>query len=202
MKTTAIKPLAILSKKAASPKHQLTPASWIVDHREYLENFARGKVNDSALAEDLVQETFLSAWKGRKGFRGDCAERTWLVGVLRNKIIDHYRSAARRPVVREADVAPNDERDGGAGWIAALPDESPASDPIVLAEQREFMTDLDRAINRLPEAAGTAFRMREIEGYSTQEITDKLNITSGNLWVLIHRAKTALREQMEMSRAA
>ena len=181
----------------------LDPSLWPEQYGEYLVNYARSKVSDHALAEDLVQDTFLAAWKGRKGFRGDCTERTWLTGVLRNKVIDHYRSAARRPTVREADVTISDDRaDGGEGWIESQPEESPGADPVVITEQREFMTILEQALAKLPELAGRAFRMREIQGYSTEEITRVLNITQGNLWVLIHRAKSALRNQMEMAWAA
>lgn len=185
--------------QATTTKHRLEPASWIDEHRDYLVNFARTKVSDNGTAEDLVQETFLSAWKGRKTFRGDCTERTWLTGVLRNKIVDHYRSNSRRPVVREADVAAGFDGESGAGWIESTPEESPNADPVAIAEQREFMTVLEQALSKIPEVAGRAFRMREIQGYSTEEITRVLNITSGNLWVLIHRAKAALRNQMDLS---
>ena len=197
-KTTSAK---TIGKKPGA--HSLDPGQWPEQYGEYLVNYARSKVSDHALAEDLVQDTFLAAWKGRKGFRGDCAERTWLTGVLRNKVIDHYRSAARRPTVREADVALSDDRvNAGEGWIESLPAESPGADPVVITEQREFMTILEQALTKLPELAGRAFRMREIQGCSTEEITRVLNITRGNLWVLIHRAKSALRNQMEMAWAA
>jgi RNA polymerase sigma-70 factor (ECF subfamily) len=197
---TSIRHTAATRKSEA---HSLEPGHWPERYGEYLVNYARGKVSDHALAEDLVQDTFLAAWKGRKGFRGDCTERTWLTGVLRNKIIDHYRSAARRPTVREADVAISDQRaEGGEGWIASLPTESPGGDPVVITEQREFMTFLDQALAKLPDLAGRAFHMREIQGCSTEEITRVLNISRGNLWVLIHRAKSALRNQMELGWAA
>ena len=191
----------VAAKKSAA--HSLDPGQWPEQYGDYLVNYSWSKVSDHALAEDLVQDTFLAAWKGRKGFRGDCTERTWLTGVLRNKVIDHYRSAARRPTVREADVATSDDRvAGGEGWIESLPAESPGADPVVITEQREFMTTLDQALAKLPELAGRAFRMREIQGYSTDEITRVLNVTRGNLWVLIHRAKSALRSHMELAWAA
>ena len=208
MNTTATRPTPGTSTSAMPIRkkkggHSLDPGQWPEQYGDYLVNYARSRVSDHALAEDLVQDTFLAAWKGRKGFRGDCTERTWLTGVLRNKIIDHYRSAARRPTVREADVATGDDRvDGGEGWIESQPTESPGADPVVITEQREFMTALEQALAKLPELAGRAFRMREIQGYSTEEITRVLNITRGNLWVLIHRAKSALRNQMDLARAA
>jgi len=182
--------------------HQLDPSKWADQYRDYLVNYARGKVNDPSTAEDLVQDAFVAAWQGRSGFRGDCTERTWLTGVLRNKIIDHYRSSARRPTVREADVARNDSGEKSGSWIESLPTESAGDDPVVITEQREFMEILEEALANLPDLASRAFRMREIQGYSTDEITRTLNITRGNLWVLIHRAKAGLRSHMEMAWAA
>jgi len=187
---------------ASEPNNELQPGLWPAHHSEYLLNFALSKVSDRGQAEDLVQDTYVAAWKGRHGFRGDCTERTWLTGILRNKVIDHYRASARRPVVREADVISIDTAGNQGSWMEAQAAESTGSDPIEMAEQREFMTVLDDALTNLPEAAGRAFRMREILGYSTDEIADELNISRGNLWVLIHRAKAALKSQLEVSWAA
>ncbi len=184
------------------PSTELQPGLWPAHHGDYLLNFAMSKVSDRGQAEDLVQDTFVAAWKGRRGFRGDCTERTWLTGILRNKVIDHYRASARRPVVREADVISIDDYDSRGSWMEAQPADSAGNDPVEVTEQREFLTVLDDALTNLPEAASKAFRMREIQGYSTDEIASELNISRGNLWVLIHRAKAALRSQMEVSWAA
>ncbi len=66
-------------------------------------------------------------------------------------------------------------------------------------ERHEFMSELEEAVGRLPSKMGRAFRLREIEGLSTEEITRELNITKANLWVLIHRAKQALGESLAES---
>lgn len=185
----------------ASGPHTLDPAHWDSAHRDYLINSARRKVNDLGTAEDLVQDTFVSAWKARAGFRGDCSERTWLVGMLRNKIIDHYRYNARRPTYTETDLdrgrhESSTEREP-QGWMEKQATHDNGSDPVKVTERREFLSRLERAIARLPRSMGQAFRMREVQGCSTEEITRSLNISSGNLWVLIHRAKQALRTQLE-----
>ncbi|MCB1243188.1 MAG: RNA polymerase sigma factor [Verrucomicrobiales bacterium] len=185
----------------ASGPHTLDPAHWDSAHRDYLINYARRKVNDLGTAEDLVQDTFVSAWKARAGFRGDCSERTWLVGMLRNKIIDHYRYNARRPTYTETDLErgrheSSTEREP-QGWMEKQATHDNGSDPVKVTERREFLSRLERAIARLPRSMGQAFRMREVQGCSTEEITRSLNISSGNLWVLIHRAKQALRTQLE-----
>ncbi|NNE93842.1 MAG: sigma-70 family RNA polymerase sigma factor [Verrucomicrobiales bacterium] len=190
------------AKAKAKPSHNkpgrvLEPSRWDELYREYLIRFALQRVSDFGTAEDLVQDTFLSAWNGRKNFRGACHERTWLTGVLRNKIIDHYRKTGRRPSVLTTDLDGVFDDDGGQiAWIDRRPDERTDLQPVASAERHEFMDDLDEAVEQLPETMGQAFRMREMQGFSTEEITRALNISKGNLWVLIHRAKQMLSEQL------
>lgn len=175
--------------------HQLKPDNWIREYRDYLVNYARKKVSDHGTAEDLVQETFLSAWAARERFRGACSERTWLVGVLRNKIIDHYRRTSRRPLVNETDLGNymGNDSDHRETWLAQHAVAGNSFDPSKNAERQEFIAQLDEGIAMLPSLSGKAFRMREIQGLSTDEITRALNITKSNLWVLIHRAKSGLQ---------
>ncbi|MFK5922704.1 MAG: sigma-70 family RNA polymerase sigma factor [Verrucomicrobiota bacterium] len=177
-------------------KHQLKPDSWIRDYRDYLVNYARQKVSDHGIAEDLAQDTFLSAWSARERFRGDCTERTWLTGVLRNKIIDHYRKTSRRPLMMETDLESYaaDESRGNEKWLDQHAVAGDRFDPSKNAERYEFIEQLDEGIALLPDLSGKAFHMREIQGLSTEEITRSLNITKSNLWVLIHRAKSGLQQ--------
>lgn len=180
-------------------KHELKPENWIGEYRDYLVKFAWGKVSDFGIAEDLVQDTFLSAWAARARFRGACSERTWLVGVLKNKIIDHYRRTARRPLVTETDLLNSDREESGSGtgWLEQNALAGDKFDPARKVEQFEFMAQLDAGIESLPPLSGKAFRMREVQGLSTDEITRALNITKSNLWVLIHRAKSGLQQHFD-----
>src|SRR5574341_585861 len=93
------------------------PEDWVEVHGEYLFNFAIGQVRDPSVAEDLVQDTLLAAFKARDRFSGRSSERTWLVGILRHKIFDHLRRACRERAVR-ADSAP--KRDDGEAWDDAV----------------------------------------------------------------------------------
>lgn len=189
MKTTA---------KSSRPRHELNPTRWNSEYRDYLIRFALQRVSDYGHAEDLVQETFLSAWNARHSFRGDCTERTWLTGVLRNKIIDLYRRNARRPLLLAGDFE-SDGTNGGPStpWLENRSNERDLFDPDVAIERAEVMILIDEAVDRLPSAMGQAYRLREIQGRSTEEITRTMNITKGNLWVLIHRAKQALKDQLK-----
>lgn len=177
--------------------HTLNPEQWNLSYREYLLRFALQRISDYGSAEDLVQDTFLSGWNARRQFRGDCSEKTWLTGILRNKIIDHYRRNSRRPSVIASDLDGPADESGSVSWMDRQPDLRPVNRPESETDKREFLDELDRAVNSLPEKMGLAYRMREIEGQSTEEITRKLGITKANLWVLIHRAKQALGEQLD-----
>ena len=73
----------------------LNPDRWVEEHGDILLRYALARVRDTAVAEDLVQETFLSAWKARQGFAGLSAERSWLVGILKHKIMDYIRRTSR-----------------------------------------------------------------------------------------------------------
>jgi len=178
-------------------KHTLHPDQWNTAYREYLIRFALQRVSDYGAAEDLVQDTFLSGWNARKRFRGDCNERTWLTGILRNKIIDHYRRTGRRPSVLATDmersVAGEDET---FSWMDQQPDLRVVDGPEAQTERKEFMKHLEEAVSELPGKMGDAFRMREIQGFSTDEITTELDISKANLWVLIHRAKQSLSREL------
>ncbi|MCB1092851.1 MAG: sigma-70 family RNA polymerase sigma factor [Verrucomicrobiae bacterium] len=182
---------------APVPRLDLDPVRWVAEYRDYLIRFALQRVNDHGLAEDLVQETFLSAWNARNSFRGDCSERTWLTGVLRNKIVDHWRRSARRPMVLASDFDEAFEDTPSTPWLENRANERDTFDPDVAVERAEMLELLDRAVDRLPGSMGEAFRMREMQGRSTDEITRALNISKGNLWVLIHRAKQMLKDQLQ-----
>lgn len=177
--------------------HTLNPDQWNLQHREPLLRFALQRISDYGTAEDLVQDTFVSAWQGRHHFRGDCSERTWLTGILRNKVIDFYRRNSRRRTVTSTDLDRRlAESDGGVSWFDRQPDLSDRNRPELETEKNEFLADLEIAVGQLPGKMGEAFRLRELDGRSTEEITAELKISKANLWVLIHRAKQALGQSL------
>src|ERR1043165_903804 len=92
------------SPPAAADKAQPAlsdPERWVDEHGDYLFKYALSRLRDPAKAEDVVQETFLAALKGGKSFQGRSAEKSWLVGILKNKICDHYRKASRETSLTE-----------------------------------------------------------------------------------------------------
>ncbi|MDH3197318.1 MAG: sigma-70 family RNA polymerase sigma factor [Candidatus Krumholzibacteria bacterium] len=170
------------------------PATWVDDHGDALFRYAILRVKDETTAEDLVQETFLSALKAIDGFQGGSALRTWLVGILKHKIIDHYRKS--RPEVLASDLGPNEDESHEHRLERAA--EAPAlqewaGSPSSLLENQRFWEVFSGCLDELPEAHRRAFSLREIDGYKGDEICKILDITSTNLWVILHRARNKLR---------
>ena len=175
----------------------LLSSDWVNAHADYLFNFAFGQVRDAGIAEDLVQETFLAALKARDRFAGESSERTWLVGILRHKIYDHLRKTCRERAVR---VDPLPAHDADEAWDESIlwlhdvvaESQSP-SRPI---ELDEFRANLELALGKLPPRIAQVFQLYEIEERSNREVCAQMNISDSNLWVMLHRARKQLREQL------
>jgi len=174
------------------PKHLLNPNKWIDLYADYLFNFTISRVNDREMAQDLVQETFFAGLKSMKNFKGEASERTWLISILKRKIIDHYRKINSIKGKAEVRITSNNDSETEGDWL-----EERVADPFdKTAEDTMQNTELGEAIlnclSKLPEKQSEVFRMKTIEGIETEDICNELNITASNLWVIIHRARTAM----------
>lgn len=170
---------------------------WVETHGDYLFNFAIGQVRDDGVAEDLVQETFLGALKSQKSFSGISSERTWLVGILRNKLCDHLRRTCRERAVRVEPLAAHSHGeafDESMLWAHEVAAE--ASSPSSRIELAEFRAALDKAMGRLPQRFAQVFQLYSIEERTNHEVCDELKISERNLWVLLHRARRQLRLEL------
>ncbi len=176
------------------------PTHWVDLHGDILYRFALSRLRDPFEAENAVQETFLSALKARDSFSGKSSERTWLIGILKHKIIDTYRKKYRETPVSSLQ---NDEE---SMTIDSFFDQTEhplkypsdwSADPRELAKNKEFWGVLEKCLKKLPKATSSAFSLREIDKMSTDEICNILNITPTNLWVMLHRARLQLRGCLE-----
>jgi len=171
-----------------------TPDDWVVVHGDYLFNFAIGQLRDASVAEDLVQDTFLAAFKARERFNGKSSDRTWLVGILRHKICDHLRRTCRERAVR-ADIpaSPGDEEawEDALMWLHDVATESQS--PSRRIELAEFRANLELALGKLPPRVAQVFQLYEMEERPNNEVCQRLNISESNLWVMLHRARKQLR---------
>ena len=178
------------------------PAQWPDRYGDELYRFAKSRVSDADVAEELVQETFLSALDGLATFRAEASERTWLFVILRRKIIDHYRRQARAPhvgldEVQEGGATENDffNPDNGHWAIPQLPASWLSADAAL--EQEELHDILQRCQARLTPQQGAVFALRFVEELTADEICKELSISAANYWVIVHRAKLQLRRCLE-----
>jgi RNA polymerase sigma-70 factor (ECF subfamily) len=173
-------------------QHQLQPDLWVDSYADYLFNFAVGRVSDSEVAKDLVSETFLAGLKSAKNYKGDAAERTWLTAILKRKVIDHYRKTNSKKGKAEVRMDYSAGNDAEGDWL-----EEQVADPFSTLENsamenEELGLAIQECISKLPKKQSQVFTMKTIEGISTEDICNELGINASNLWVMIHRARTAL----------
>lgn len=167
--------------------------NWLTEHGDALFAYAMTRVSDRAIAEDLVQETLLSAIKNVQQFQGASSPQTWLTGILRHKVIDHFRSASRLQQATENAAADKSEAVLGRHYAQKHWGASPESAFI----EREFWQVFDHCRQKLPAHLSRAFVLREMEDMATDEICEVLGIEPSNLAVRVHRARLLLRECLE-----
>ncbi|MDT8407773.1 MAG: sigma-70 family RNA polymerase sigma factor [Methylococcales bacterium] len=178
--------------------HQLSaPEVWLERYGNVLYRFALARVRDGYVAEDLVQETLLAALKAKDNYAGKAAEQTWLVGILRHKIVDHYRKqASDKTQAFDETMLPNLDNglfDSDGAWEASAV--SSWSKPEQLLEQTQFVAAMQTCLDRLPERMAQLFVLREVEGLDSEDICQMLNIsTLNNFWVIMSRTRALLRQ--------
>lgn len=175
----------------------LNTDKWIDNYADYMYNYAVVRVNDSDLAKDLVQDTFFAGLKSAKNFQGKSTERTWLISILKRKIIDHYRKINSNKGKAEVRMNFYDDGENEGNWLEERVPQSWDNQSEKSIENQELKSQLESCIDALPEKYGMVFRMKTIQEFETEEICKELDITASNLWVIIHRARTQLRKCME-----
>jgi RNA polymerase sigma-70 factor (ECF subfamily) len=178
---------------------KLNADRWVDDYGDALFHFALARVKDKDVAEELVQETFLAAVKAQERFKGRSSEKTWLFGILKHKVIDHYRK--RKSTVFARDLVSDPDNidaffNSKGGWHTR-----PAhwrTNPGKAHENREFLDHFYQCLADLPQRNADAFVYREIDGLSTAEICKRLDITPNNCWVMLYRARMLLRKCLEL----
>ncbi len=185
--------------------HILEPQHWVERHGDYLYNYAIVRVNDQEKAEDLVQETFLAGLKAKDNFQGLSTERTWLISILKRKIIDTYRKQYASKVSSlgdyEKDISDGDfyrtEDPFKGHWLEGDGPHSHSLMPEGEIEQEELMKIIEWCISNLPPNLAAAFVMKMIDEATSDEVCKELDITTSNLWVMLHRARLKMRNCVE-----
>ncbi len=183
-----------------SPSRPPDPATWVDQHGDFLFRFALSRLGNRTVAEDLVQETFLAALRGEKNFSRRSAERTWFVGILKHKIVDHRRRQGRERPVRAVNSSGemSEELFDKSGWWQVKPAKWRA-DPGEVLEKKEFWEAFRQCLESLPQRLRIVFSLREMDEQATEEVCEALKVTPGNLGVLLYRARMGLRRCLEVN---
>lgn len=147
--------------------------------------YARRAVRDAELARDLVQETLVAALASSRPFEGRSQLRTWLIGILSHKVLDHFRRQTKERQ-RQGDEEPDDLTSPASG---SWPEEK--------AARKQALQVLDRAMEKLPQLERMAVLMIDVEGVEHPEACNALEVTATHLRVLLHRARHRLRKELE-----
>jgi RNA polymerase sigma-70 factor (ECF subfamily) len=150
-------------------------------HRDALVRFARRRLRDPSQAEDVVHDTFEAVMTRQAAFEGRSSLRSWLIGVLKHKIVDHVRRNSRCDSL-------DDLEDGAAPLEMACPHARPEE----LAELRQRLTHTLARIDRLPPALRDAMHLRVLQDEPTATVCRVLAINETNLFVRLHRARRQL----------
>jgi RNA polymerase sigma-70 factor (TIGR02943 family) len=188
-----------MNNQAKISSNAVNPHLWIEKYRESLFKYAFTRLRDADLAEESIQETFLAALQSRKEFQGLASEKTWLISILKRKIYDHFRRLGRDKQLKvtfslqgSSDDVFNQKR------MLAARSRFWFSDPSMVYEQKEFLKIVKHALAELPDRTAQAFVLREVIELSSQEICEFMDISICNLYVMVHRARKRLRDDLQL----
>jgi len=152
---------------------------------------ARAAGLDAARAEDAVQATFVTLIERSAEFERRSRLRTWLFGILFRKIAESRRARQREDEAEDVEQIFEARFDEGGSWMR------PPRDPFAQLEAAEVRRAIGGCLDTAPERQRSAFVLREVQGFTTQEICNILGVTATNLGVMLHRARIRLRECLE-----
>lgn len=174
------------------PQPDIDPTRWVDEYGDYLYRYAFSRLRDNAAAEEVVQETFLAGIRFQDRYTGEGAERAWLLGILKRKLIDYVRMRNRY----DRDGSYEDSNDPSAqlfdqngNWKAGTFASAAPADQV---ESQEIWDVVRGCLEHLPKGQADVFVLSVMEEMETEEICKELGITASNLWVRLHRARLAL----------
>ena len=172
------------------------PVTWVEQYADYLYRFAFSRLHDEEIARDLVQDTFLAALQQVSRFEGKSSEKTWLTGILKNKVSDFYRKQASKGItaIGNAETQQQDffRADNGHWNTQHYPRAFGLDDnnPMLLKELGDI---LNSCLKKLPGLWFSVFSMKHMEDLASEKICLELKLTDANFWVIMHRTKLYLR---------
>ena len=181
-------------------KHEMSaPEQWLQLYGDILYRYGLARVRSPEVAEDLVQETLLAGLKAKENYEGKASVQTWLIGILKYKMIDYFRKNSREQTEQYDEGLVNNDSDyfdEKGHWSVNF---SSWPTPDKSMEQQQFMDVLQGCLNRLPPKMAQLFLLRELEGLKNEEICELMAISSvNNLWVILSRTRVQLRHCLDI----
>jgi len=178
-----------------------SPETWLSEHGTALYRYALARTRDEHKAEEAVQETLLAALQSQDRYSGAASVRTWLIGILKNKVMDMFRHESRETSTDlDEDHPETDESLLEDQFVADGHWQHPLSDwgkPDVLLERTQFMTILQRCLDALPPRLSRLFWLRAVMEEESEVICQELTISPANLWTMLYRARMGLRQCLD-----
>jgi RNA polymerase sigma-70 factor (TIGR02943 family) len=194
-------PGSVAANMAAESSTNVNPDTWVDEHGDSLYRYALIRVRRPEIAEDLVQETLFAAVRTSAKFRGSSSERSWLYGILKNRISDYFRKLAQEVSFTDLEFLEDEmsHKCIDQGWNHALGPTEWKPGPEAALDRKEFWKTFGSCLGKLPPRVADVFMLREMEQMDTTQICEMLRISQSNLWVMLHRARMALRECLELN---
>lgn len=185
-------------------KDKTSIEDWVREHSDSLYSWALHKTSSQVVAEDLVQDTFLSAFQNLDKFKGNSTPKTWLFSILNNKIIDHYRKASKKEILAateeskmQFDATESFFSEDGS-WKHEHVSMEWGSNGSLLDDE-DFNRIMEICMDDLPGNWRKAVSLKYLFEKDAKEICQELNITLSNYWQVIHRAKLLLKKCLEIN---
>lgn len=181
--------------------NDLNAQTWLEEHGDYLFSYALLGVKNTHVAEDLVQETLLAAITAKNTFSNQSTIRTWLIGIMKHKLVDYFRSQGRELIM--VDLVDQDNEDSldsffrtNGRWIEK-PDTFP--NPELAFQQKEFWKIFQQCLSGLKPKQVEVFLAKEIHGMSNEDICKDFALSPTNVWVIMHRARLSLNRCLKIN---
>lgn len=166
------------------------PSQWVDRFGDDLYRYAVARMKTPQDAEDIVQETFLAAFKSASSFLGRSSLKTWMLGILRRKIADHYHIASKIQIANSPEDDLDDVFDSDGNFLGQnFVRNSPQIAAMEAAELKQIVLD---CVRNLPESQSTVFVLKTLEQRETHEIRKILDISESTYWTRMHRARIAI----------
>jgi RNA polymerase sigma-70 factor (ECF subfamily) len=174
------------------------PDEWVDLYGDYMYRYALSRISDPETAQDLVQEALVAAIQSFERFKGKSSIKTWLIAILKRKIVDHYRRSRNSQATDNIEALADsiDDMFDDTGHWRVMPNKWTVN-PAAAYQQQEFMDILYQCLAKLPKRLAQIFMLREFDEMSTADICQQLSITESNSWVMLYRSRMQLRGCLE-----